>query len=91
MAFGKYYIEYISKSFENKGYIKPKVVLWKHYVEFFLLLYLRIRRMQGRLSESTQPDLGAFPGIWNVGSALVAITMIAQCQMKNTRSDRFKP
>ena len=86
-----YCIEYILNSFENKEFIKSIVVLWKCYARFLILPYLRKRRMQGRFAESNQPDLGAFPDVGNEESALVAITVIAQCQMKNTRSDRFKP
>ncbi len=86
-----YCIEYILNSFENKEFIKSIIVLWKCYVCFPILFYLREHRMQGRFAESNQPGLGAFPDIGTVGSALVAITVIAQCQMKNTRSDRFKP
>ena len=66
-------------------------MLWEYHARFLILPYLRERRMQGRFAERKQPDLGAFPDVGNEGSALVAITVIAQCQMKNTRSDRFKP
>ena len=91
MAQGKHYIEYSSKSIENKGYIKPKVVIWKCYTGFLIWVYIEKPRTQGRVANSNQPNLIAFPKIGNDVSALVTIIVIAQCQMKNTRSIRLKP
>ncbi len=86
-----YCIECILESFENEGYIKPIVVLWECYVVFSIFLYLKKFHVLGGIAKSNQPELSVFSKIGNNVNALAAIIAIAQCQIKNTRSDRFIP